>query len=95
MPFSVSLIEFFYRKFIRSSNLFNFSKPKRIKIMNKFEELKNLVMSLEADFSKFYEKNNQTAGTRIRKGMQDLKMMAQNIRVEVQEIKNKEEAKKK
>jgi hypothetical protein len=63
--------------------------------MNKFEELKNLVMSLEADFSKFYEKNNQTAGTRIRKGMQDLKMMAQNIRVEVQEIKNKEEAKKK
>jgi len=95
MPFSVSLIEFFYRKFIRNSNLFNFSKPKRIKIMNKFEELKNLVMSLEADFSKFYEKNNQTAGTRIRKGMQDLKMMAQNIRVEVQEIKNKEEAKKK
>ncbi len=63
--------------------------------MNKFEELKNLVMSLEADFSKFYEKNNQTAGTRIRKGMQDLKAMAQNIRVEVQEIKNKEEAKKK
>jgi hypothetical protein len=63
--------------------------------MNKFEELKNLVMSLEADFAKFYEKNNQTAGTRIRKGMQDLKMMAQNIRVEVQEIKNKEEAKKK
>lgn len=95
MPFSVSLIEFFYRKFIRNSNLFNFSKPKRIKIMNKFEELKNLVMSLEADFAKFYEKNNQTAGTRIRKGMQDLKMMAQNIRVEVQEIKNKEEAKKK
>ncbi len=63
--------------------------------MNKFEELKNLVMSLEADFSKFYEKNNQTAGTRIRKGMQDLKTMAQNIRVEIQEIKNKEEAKKK
>ncbi|GAB4111839.1 MAG: hypothetical protein OHK0057_36850 [Thermoflexibacter sp.] len=63
--------------------------------MNKFEELKNLVMSLEADFSKFYEKNNQTAGTRIRKGMQDLKAMAQDIRVEVQEIKNKEEAKKK
>lgn len=63
--------------------------------MNKFEKLKNLVMSLEADFSKFYEKHNQTAGTRIRKGMQDLKAMAQDIRVEVQEIKNKEEAKKK
>jgi hypothetical protein len=62
--------------------------------MNRFDELKNLVMSLEADFSKFYEKNNQTAGTRIRKGMQDIKSLAQGIRTQVQDIKNKEEAKK-
>lgn len=61
--------------------------------MNRFDELKNLVMSLEADFTKFYEKNNQTAGTRIRKGMQDLKTLAQEIRVQVQDVKNKEEAK--
>ncbi|TAH21615.1 MAG: histone H1 [Cytophagales bacterium] len=60
--------------------------------MNRFDELKNLVMSLEADFTKFYEKNNQTAGTRIRKGMQDLKTLAQEIRVQVQDVKNKEEA---
>lgn len=57
--------------------------------MKKFEELKNLVMGLESDFEKFYDKNNNAAGTRVRKGMQDLKNMAQAIRVEVQDMKNK------
>jgi len=57
--------------------------------MKKFEQLRDLVMSLEGDFSKFYDKKNQAAGTRVRKGMQDLKNLAQDIRVEVQNIKNK------
>ncbi len=56
--------------------------------MSKFGALKDLVMSLEADFSKFYEKGNSAAGTRVRKGMQDLKNMAQDIRKEVQDMKN-------
>ena len=56
--------------------------------MNKFEELKTLVMGLEDDFSKFYDKDVQAAGTRVRKGMQDLKNMAQEIRKEVQDMKN-------
>ena len=56
--------------------------------MSRFEEIKNLVMGLEADFEKFYEKGNQAAGTRVRKGMQDLKTMAQDIRKEVQDKKN-------
>lgn len=56
--------------------------------MDRFEELKNLVMSLEGDFSKFYDKKNQAAGTRVRKGMQEIKNLAQTIRKEVQEIKN-------
>ena len=55
---------------------------------NRFDELKNMVMALEDDFSKFYEKGNKAAGTRVRKGMQDLKELAQNIRVEVQSAKN-------
>lgn len=59
--------------------------------MARFDEVKNLVMSLEGDFEKFYEKNNQAAGTRVRKGMQDLKTLAQNIRSEVQDTKNKTE----
>lgn len=56
--------------------------------MEKFESLKGLVMSLEEDFDKFYDKKNQAAGTRVRKGMQELKNLAQEIRLEVQEIKN-------
>ena len=58
--------------------------------MNKFSEIKNLVMSLEGDFEKFYDKGNQAAGTRVRKGMQDLKTLAQHIRAEVQDMKNAE-----
>ena len=57
--------------------------------MKRFDELRDLVMSLEGDFQKFYDKQNQAAGTRVRKGMQDLKNLSQTIRVEVQDIKNK------
>jgi hypothetical protein len=56
--------------------------------MSRFSELKDLVHGLEEDFEKFYEKGNQAAGTRVRKGMQDLKNLAQEIRTEVQEKKN-------
>ena len=56
--------------------------------MKRFDELRDLVMSLEGDFQKFYEKGNQAAGTRVRKGMQELKNLAQDIRVEVQNKKN-------
>ena len=58
--------------------------------MGRFEEVKKLVMSLEGDFDKFYDKKNQAAGTRVRKGMQELKTMAQDIRSEVQNMKNSE-----
>lgn len=58
--------------------------------MKKFDELKNLVSTLEADADKFYNKANSAAGTRVRKGMQDLKNIAQAIRLEIQETKNKE-----
>ncbi|MET4104859.1 putative membrane protein [Hymenobacter sp. UYP22] len=56
--------------------------------MSNFAQLKDLVMSLEADFEKFYDKGNSAAGTRVRKGMQELKNMAQTIRTEVQNKKN-------
>lgn len=56
--------------------------------MARFDEVKNLVMSLESDFEKFYDKKNQAAGTRVRKGMQELKTLAQAIRSEVQDTKN-------
>ena len=56
--------------------------------MSRFSEVKDLVMGLEGDVEKFYEKGNQAAGTRVRKGMQDLKNLAQEIRTEVQNKKN-------
>jgi len=56
--------------------------------MNKFSKVRDLVMSLEGDFEKFYEKGNSAAGTRVRKGMQDLKNLAQELRKEVQDMKN-------
>jgi hypothetical protein len=57
--------------------------------MKRFDQLRDLVMSLEGDFEKFYDKDNQAAGTRVRKGMQELKNLAQEIRIEVQDMKNK------
>ena len=56
--------------------------------MEKFEQIRDLVLGLEDDFDKFYSKKNQAAGTRVRKGMQELKTIAQEIRLDVQEIKN-------
>lgn len=56
--------------------------------MSKFSEVSELVNSLKEDFEKFYDKGNSAAGTRVRKGMQDLKNMAQDIRKEVQDKKN-------
>jgi len=58
--------------------------------MSRFSEAKELVDSLEADFTKFYEQGNKAAGTRVRNGMQAIKTLAQEIRTEVQEIKNKD-----
>jgi hypothetical protein len=56
--------------------------------MSRFSEVKDLILSLEGDFEKFYEKGNQAAGTRVRGGMQALKTLAQEIRTEVQNLKN-------
>jgi hypothetical protein len=49
--------------------------------------LREMVAELETDILKFAGGNN-TAGTRIRKTMQDVKNAAQRIRIAVQEEKN-------
>ena len=56
--------------------------------MDKFSSLKQIVADIEADAEKFYSKGNKAAGTRVRKAMQELKGLAQEIRVEVQAKKN-------
>jgi len=57
--------------------------------MKRYEELEALLESLKEDFGKFYDGGNKAAGTRVRKGMLELKNKAQDIRIEIQEIKNK------
>jgi len=52
-----------------------------------FDELQNAINDCQADVSKFVEGNN-SAGTRVRKTMQSVKSLAQDIRVEVQDQKN-------
>jgi len=56
--------------------------------MENFQKVKELVAAVETDVVKFYENGNAAAGTRVRKGMQDLKNLAQVIRAEVTEKKN-------
>ena len=54
-----------------------------------FDELQNAINDCQADITKFVEGNN-SAGTRVRKAMQTIKSLAQEVRVEVQEQKNKQ-----
>ncbi len=57
--------------------------------MSRFDDIKSLVVGLEGDMNKFYTKGNKAAGTRTRKGLQELKNLAQEVRLEIQDIKNR------
>ena len=54
----------------------------------KYQALIDFIKSLEPDVEKFYTKGQSAAGTRLRKGLSDLKKKAQEIRKEVQEMKS-------
>ena len=56
--------------------------------MENYNKLKDLVASIEADADKFFNNGNSAAGTRVRKGLQEIKTLAQEIRNEVTEKKN-------
>ena len=56
-------------------------------ISTTYDELQNAINDCQADVTKFVEGNN-SAGTRVRKAMQAVKSLAQNVRIEVQEQKN-------
>ncbi|MBN1302750.1 MAG: histone H1 [Melioribacteraceae bacterium] len=60
----------------------------------KYYDLIEYLKSLEADVLKFYEKGQSAAGTRVRKGLSELKKKAQDIRNDVQEIKASRKAEK-
>jgi hypothetical protein len=52
-----------------------------------FDKLQDIVNDCQGDVTKFVE-GNSSAGTRVRKAMQTIKGLAQEIRVEVQDQKN-------
>ena len=55
--------------------------------MENYKKLKELVESIGEDVTKFDEKGNNAAGTRVRVAMQSIKKIAQDIRVEISERK--------
>ena len=54
-----------------------------------FDDLQDTVNDCQTDLTKFVDGNN-SAGTRVRKAMQAIKAIAQEVRVEVQDQKNKQ-----
>jgi hypothetical protein len=56
--------------------------------MSAYEQLRAVVEGCEKDVQKFYEKSNKAAGTRVRKAMQEVKSLAQQLRVDIQSSKN-------
>jgi len=58
--------------------------------MKTFQDIVYLVESTQADVTKFAGNGNKAAGTRVRKAMQELKALAQQLRTEVQASKNGE-----
>tara|TARA_R110002074_G_scaffold74127_11_gene169793 strand:- start:122 stop:316 length:195 start_codon:yes stop_codon:yes gene_type:complete len=59
------------------------------KINSLFDDLQDAVNDCQTDVTKFVEGNN-SAGTRVRKAMQAVKALAQEVRTEVQDQKNSE-----
>ena len=57
------------------------------KLDSLFDELQDIINDCQTDVTKFVEGNN-SAGTRVRKAMQAVKQLAQDVRVEVQDQKN-------
>ena len=57
------------------------------KLDSLFDQLQDAVNDCQTDVTKFVEGNN-SVGTRVRKAMQTVKSLAQEVRVEVQDQKN-------
>ena len=55
---------------------------------NRLERLITLLEDTRDDHDKFFGNGNNAAGTRIRRAMQEVMTLAQELRVEVQETKN-------
>ena len=57
------------------------------KLDSLFDDLQDVINDCQTDVTKFVDGNN-SAGTRVRKAMQTVKSLAQEVRIEVQSQKN-------
>ncbi len=62
--------------------------------MQQYEDLLRAVHNMENDFEKFYVKGQAAAGTRLRKGLSQLRKDAQAMRKGIQELKAQRKANK-
>jgi hypothetical protein len=60
-----------------------------LKLITEEVEIDGKKYDLKEDFEKFFIRGNRTAGTRIRKMMQEIKKMSQEVRTDVQDYKSK------
>ena len=52
-------------------------------MQNLIDQITEVITTIQEDVTKFDEKGNKAAGTRVRKGMQTIKGLAQDVRVHV------------
>jgi hypothetical protein len=60
-----------------------------VKVLTEEVEIDGKRFNLKDDFEKFFIRGNKTAGTRIRKIMQEIKKISQEVRNDVQDYKDK------
>jgi hypothetical protein len=60
-----------------------------VKLLTEEFEIDGKKFNLKEDFDKFFVRSNKTAGTRIRKVMQEIRKLSQEIRNDVQDYKEK------
>ncbi len=52
-------------------------------MQDKFNQLKSILTTAEEDLGKFMQKGNKSAGVRLRKSLQDLRQLAQELRKDI------------
>lgn len=60
-----------------------------VKLLTEEVMIDNKKYNLKDDFYKFFVRSNKTAGTRIRRVMQEIKKISQEVRNDVQSYKDK------
>ncbi len=55
--------------------------------MEKFSKLQEILDGMKSDVDKFYQKEQNAAGTRLRKELNNLRRLSAEVRKEIQDIR--------